>query len=161
MPTFSPIMPKTSREIRGKRTSFLKFPPWLAGGRPGRAIRARSRTTPPVGIVPRAVASRCGLDPGAIARAGLVEGRGPRPGVSGGLVARIASRATTLKSLFLATDGVGYAGHVARQHTRKVMHDNVSRRGEIERTAIRDVGGCPRGGERRSRWEGSVRSLSS
>ena len=48
-----------------------------------------------------------------------------------------------------------------RGSMRKVMHDNVSRRGEIERTAIRDVGGCPRGGERRSRWEGSVRSLSS
>ena len=45
-------------------------------------------------------------------------GRGPRPGVSGGLVARLASRATTLKSLFLATDGVGYAGHVARQHAQ-------------------------------------------
>ncbi len=53
---------------------------WLAGGRTGRAIRARSRTTPPVGIVSPAVASRCGLDPGAIARACLVEGRGPRPG---------------------------------------------------------------------------------
>ena len=30
---------------------------------------------------------------------------------------------------------------MSRGSMRKVMHDNVSRRGEIERTAIRDVGG--------------------
>ena len=33
--------------------------------------------------------------------------------------------------------------------------------GDLKRTALRDVGGWPRGGERRSRWEGIVRSLSS
>ena len=53
---------------------------WLAGGRTGRGDPGSVENNPPVGIVPRAVASRCGLDPGAIARAGLVEGRGPRPG---------------------------------------------------------------------------------
>ena len=37
----------------------------------------------------------------------------------------------------------------------------VSHHGDSKRTALRDVGGCPCGGERRSRWEGFVRSLSS
>ncbi len=51
---------------------------------------------------------------------------GPSRRQCGGLVARLASGATILKSLVLATDEVGYAGHVARHHARNVMHEGRS-----------------------------------
>ena len=50
------------------------------GPRPRAARRPRRGITPPVGIVPRGRGVKVWPRPGAIARAGLVEGRGPRLG---------------------------------------------------------------------------------